>query len=89
MQLDGFDITDAQFPPKEWLPPNVTLDTLNILDSIPERLLGKYDIVNIRYFALLVKENNPASLLRNLTSLLSENPGVTSVLQQILITKSN
>lgn len=75
VKLDGFDITDAQFPPKEWLPANVTLDTLNILDPVPEHLLGKYDVVNIRYFALLVKDNNPFGLLKNLISMLSEYLG--------------
>ena len=62
MKLDGVDIIDAQFPPKEWLPANVALDTLNILDPVPEHVLGKYDIVNIRYFALLIKDNNPLGL---------------------------
>lgn len=75
MKLDGFDITDAQFPPKEWLPANVTLDTLNILGPIPEHLMGKYDVVNIRYFALVVKNNSTLGLLKNLISMLSEYRG--------------
>ena len=84
VKLDGFDVTDAQFPPKEWLPANVTLNTLNILDPVPEYLLGKYDVVNIRYFALVVKNNNILGLLKNLISILSEYLGETCVQQQAL-----
>jgi hypothetical protein len=73
VQLDGFDITDAQFPPREWLPANVTLDTMNILAPVPQHLAGKYDVVNIRYFGLLVKNNDHLGLLKHLTSLLSES----------------
>jgi hypothetical protein len=64
-------ITGAHFPPKEWLPINVTLDTLNILDLVPEHLIGRYDIVSIRYFGLLIKNSDYLRLLKNLSSLLS------------------
>ncbi|KAA8647039.1 uncharacterized protein ATNIH1004_005722 [Aspergillus tanneri] len=70
VQLDGFDITDAQFPPKQWLPTNVRLEKWNIHESVPEYLLGQYDVVNIRYFALVVRKDNLSRLLRNLISLL-------------------
>lgn len=72
VQLDGFDITDAQFPPKMWLPTNVRLEKWSILESVPEHLLGQYDIVNIRYFALVVRKENFNRVLNNLISLLSE-----------------
>lgn len=72
MQLDGFDVTDAQFPPREWLPSNVRLETWNVLESVPEHLVGQYDVVNIRYFALVVRKENLSNLLKNLISLLSE-----------------
>ncbi|KOS17688.1 hypothetical protein ESCO_002511 [Escovopsis weberi] len=38
--LDGFDISDSQFPPSSLLPPNVTLRTMNALDTVPEELVG-------------------------------------------------
>ncbi|KAL2820635.1 hypothetical protein BJX63DRAFT_427961 [Aspergillus granulosus] len=70
VQLDGFDITDAQFPPKEWLPHNVRLKKLDILAPMPEELRGRYDIVAIRFFSLIVKNNDVDTLLGNLLSLL-------------------
>ncbi|KAJ6150180.1 hypothetical protein N7471_001379 [Penicillium samsonianum] len=73
VQLDGFDVTDAQFPPREWLPSNVRLETWNVLESVPEHLVGQYDVVNIRYFALVVRKENFSNLLKNLISLLKPN----------------
>ena len=69
--LDGFDISVFQFPPKEWLPANVRLDQLDVLGEIPQNLRGKYDIVNIRYFACVVKENNVDLVIRNALDMLS------------------
>jgi len=70
VQIDGFDISEAQFLPTEWLPANVSLTTLNILESIPEHLVGRYDVVHIRYFGLLIRNGNHRGVLNNLTSLL-------------------
>jgi len=75
VQIDGFDIADDQFPPEEWLPSNVRLNTLDIMEAIPQNLVGKYDIVNIRYFALSVKNSDHIGLLKSLTSLLSRSMG--------------
>ena len=59
-----------QYPPKEWLPCNVSLQNLDICEGIPEELLGKYDVVHVRHFLLVVKDD-PLILLKNLVALLS------------------
>lgn len=69
-QLDGFDKCVDQFPCKEWLPSNVSLQALDIGEDIPESLLGIYDVVHVRHFLLVVKDD-PLSLLKNLVALLS------------------
>ena len=69
-QLDGFDNCVDQYPPKEWLPSNVSLQALDICEGIPEELLGKYDVVHVRHF-LLVVNDDPLILLKNLVALLS------------------
>ena len=69
-QLDGFDNCLDQYPPKELLPPNVSLQALDVCEVIPEELLGKYDVVHVRHF-LLVVTDDPTSLLKNLVALLS------------------
>ncbi|KAL5041655.1 hypothetical protein BDW71DRAFT_211946 [Aspergillus fruticulosus] len=70
VQIDGFDITDDMFPPADWLPPNVCLRTLDILKPVSERLRGRYDVVCIRYFGVLVRNNDPGFVLRNLMDML-------------------
>ena len=40
--LDGLDISLSQTPPKEWLPPNVSMRQLDIFEDIPEELVGQY-----------------------------------------------
>ncbi|KAL3468098.1 hypothetical protein BJX64DRAFT_273628 [Aspergillus heterothallicus] len=70
VHLTGFDITNAQFPPREWLPDNVRLEKLDILAPVLEELRGSYDVVAIRFFSLIVKDNDVGTLLGNLLSLL-------------------
>ena len=72
-QLDGFDISVDQYPVKEWLPKNVSLHTLDALSSLPENLVGIYDIVHIRLFCLVIKSREELrTLTRNLIGMLSE-----------------
>ncbi|KAL5002688.1 hypothetical protein BDV10DRAFT_181404 [Aspergillus recurvatus] len=70
VQIDGFDITDDMFPPEDWLPANVCLRTIDVLKPVPESLRGRYDIVCIRYFGVLVRNNDPELVLRNLVDML-------------------
>ena len=72
-QLDGFDVSAAQYPPKEWLPSNISLQTLDVFTSIPKDLQGKYDVVNVRLFLAVVKNNDPSPILRNLMRMLSKS----------------
>ena len=69
--LDGFDVSASQFPPKEWLPHNVSLYSLDIFEDIPERWCGQYDIINIRYFCCVVRDNAPDQIIRNILKMLS------------------
>lgn len=70
-QLDGFDISAAQFPDKGWLPQNVTLSILDSLAPLPKHLVGKYDIVHIGLVVMLIKGENPVPLLKNVMAMLS------------------
>lgn len=69
-QLDGIDISFGQFPPREWLPKNVNLRLVDVLTNVPEELVGKYDVIHIRHFVCVVKENEPTPLLRNVLRML-------------------
>lgn len=71
-RVDGFDISDKQFPPKEWCPSNVTLKAHDSFDPFPEEYHGVYDVVNVRYFMSLLHNKERLHLfLRNVRSLLS------------------
>ena len=70
-RLDGFDISADQYPPKEWLPANLSLQTLDIRKPIPEELKGKYDVVHVRLFLAVVRNDDPSPILRSLSCMLS------------------
>lgn len=70
-RLDGFDISDEQFPHPSSLPPNVKLHVGNSNEPAPPSLYGQYDIVNLRLFLAVVQDNNPSGLIKHAISLLS------------------
>ncbi len=69
-QLDGFDIDTSQAMPKEWLPSNVHVRKWDVTTETPLDLLGQYDVVHVRLFIFVVR-NDPVYILRNLMKLLS------------------
>lgn len=71
-QLDGLDISFQATPPPEWLPKNVQLKKWNVKDPVPEDLVGRYDIVHVRYLCLVLSDEEIAFVLQNVTRLLSE-----------------
>jgi hypothetical protein len=72
--IEGYDISESQYPPKEWLPANVKLGTLDIIaDELPEEMIGKYDIVCLRLLMSVVRANDPSKILTNLVKLLSRS----------------
>jgi hypothetical protein len=44
----GLDISSAQFPASWTLPPNLSLDTYDLLDEVPSDLRGQFDVVHVR-----------------------------------------
>ena len=74
VELDGFDISDSGFGAKEWLPKNVTLTSAfdaTSKEPLPKNLQAKYDVVHIRAFASIIKNNNVEPLIANLLGMLS------------------
>lgn len=54
--LDGFDISDTQFPGGRELPANISFHVADMKRPFPQELLGTYDVVHIR---LVVAAMNP------------------------------
>lgn len=65
------DISFDATPPAETLPPNMTLHRWDVRTDIPEHLEGKFDLVHIRYFAVVILESDVRSVLEKLIRLLS------------------
>jgi len=61
------------FQPKSGCPANVSLDVVDAFAAVPEHLVGKYDVVHIRAFVVIVRNNNPMRLLSNLIKMLSKS----------------
>ena len=77
-QLDGFDISLSQCPPKQWLPPNVSMQCMDAFSPVPPELVEKYDVVHISIFVAVVSVSKIGlvPLLKNLVQMLSEFPSV-------------
>ena len=71
-RLDGFDISDKQFPQENIYGANVSLSTLDIFKPLPKHLLGKYDVVHIRYFMAIATNESVQVAMDNLKALLSK-----------------
>lgn len=71
----GIDISATSFPAPENVPANVEFRRMNAFEPVPADLRGKFDVVHVRAFALVVKGGavSAASFLRNLLDLLSES----------------
>ena len=70
-KLYGFDNSPEQFPAEDWRPPNMTLEARDCFEPFPQQYIGTFDVVHIRFFRCIVKNNDPEPLLRNLMTLLS------------------
>ena len=70
-QLHGFDIDVTPYPPEEWLPSNVKLQQLDAFKDVPEHLVEQYDVLHVRLMMFVIKDNDIASVLRNLMRMLS------------------
>lgn len=71
--LDGLDISFDAMPPLEWLPPNVTLRNWDIYKEPAEDLHGLYDVINIRNFSFVLKDEDIPEVLARLNRLLSKS----------------
>lgn len=69
-KIEASDISLAQCPPRGWWPSNVTFSELDIFAQLPEHLLGRFDVVNIRHFICVVQSGDPTKLIAALVKLL-------------------
>ncbi|KAI0413075.1 hypothetical protein F5X98DRAFT_301568 [Xylaria grammica] len=70
-QLNGYDINDTNFPPSAFLPGSISLTKLDVLSkTLPEEVIGAFDVVHIRAFSSIIINNNTTALLSTALALL-------------------
>ncbi|KAF4628606.1 hypothetical protein G7Y89_g9541 [Cudoniella acicularis] len=67
--VDGFDISDKFFPPSAWLPENVKLYIHDIYQPFPEEFKGQFEVVHLRLFLTLSRQQ-VVQILQNALELL-------------------
>ncbi|KAI4187442.1 MAG: hypothetical protein L6R41_002821 [Letrouitia leprolyta] len=68
--LEGFDVSDEQYPPTEWYGENVSLSKFDIFEPLPAGLVGKFDVVHLRFFMTVATDDNLQAVIDNLTAML-------------------
>ena len=65
-RLCGLDISGDQFIRPEWLPSNAHFLVHDVFDPSgpPEDLVGAFDIVHLRLFIAIVKDNDPSPVVK-------------------------
>ncbi|KAI0421652.1 hypothetical protein F5X98DRAFT_361155 [Xylaria grammica] len=69
-ELHGFDISLDQVGPRPWLQANLHMHTWDIFEEPPSQFCGFFDIVRVRLITVVVRNNDPRPVLKNLTKLL-------------------
>ena len=68
--VDGFDISDAQFPPSAQRPGNLSLHGgFDVFKPVPQEFRGIYDVVHIRLLILVI-DKDPTEVVKNLVAML-------------------
>ncbi|KAM0263202.1 hypothetical protein ACHAQJ_001357 [Trichoderma viride] len=70
VQLDGFDISDEQFPHKSNRPSNINFWIMDALSEVPDEFIEKYDVVHMRFWACVIRDGDTAALIKHATQLL-------------------
>lgn len=69
-EVDGFDISLDQCPPKDFMPRLRHLRKWNIFDEPDEDMIGRYDIVHVRLVIFVVLNKDPREIIYKLMKLL-------------------
>lgn len=68
--LKAFDIDCTQAPPTIWLPKNLEINALNVLEPVPVELEGAFDVIHVRLLVLVVQNSDPRPIIAVLRQML-------------------
>jgi hypothetical protein len=69
-ELEGWDISDEQFPPESILPKNVRFGIWDAASQVPDHLKERYDVINAAMIVFAIK-GNPTPWIQNFMTMLS------------------
>ncbi|KAJ5919108.1 hypothetical protein N7466_010051 [Penicillium verhagenii] len=69
-RVAAYDIADTHFPLPEYRPSNATFDVLDFLGELPSSLVGQFDVVHLRTWAFIIRDNDPSRLIQNAAKML-------------------
>jgi hypothetical protein len=70
VRIDGFDVSFDQCPRPQWLPENTSIRKVDLYGPLPEDLVGVYDVIHLRLFLVVIRDDDPVPVLRNLLKML-------------------
>ena len=70
IKVTGFDVSNAQIPPKATWPKNYNFELWNIYEAPSQEHIGQFDVVYVRLILAAIPDGNPEPILKNLTALL-------------------
>ncbi|KIW82921.1 hypothetical protein Z517_02164 [Fonsecaea pedrosoi CBS 271.37] len=69
-RITGIDISPQQFPPQFTLPQNVALEIHDIFQPMPDRYVGRFDVVHVRLIMAAVYFQDKDWVMHNIVRLL-------------------
>ncbi|KAF2161500.1 hypothetical protein M409DRAFT_28228 [Zasmidium cellare ATCC 36951] len=68
--IEGLDISLKDVPSAEFTPAHVSFHQFDLLQELPAEMTGRFDIVNIQFVMLFIKDSNFSSALHRLLQML-------------------
>jgi hypothetical protein len=69
--MTGFDLIPVHFPASADLPDSIKLAVLDAFaEDVPDEYIAQYDVVHVRMFSSVIKNNNPGPLISNALKML-------------------
>lgn len=70
-QVFAYDISSAHFPAPEHRPTNLAYHELDFFGEIPSSMIGQFDVVHIRAWGYIIRNNDPSTVIQNASRMLS------------------
>lgn len=70
--FDAVDISAEQYPPEAFRAPNVSFWTHDCFKPFPKEYLGKFNVVNVKFWLCFINDDVADKVFQNVVTLLSK-----------------